>query len=230
MNIKSVKNAFVGLVLSISGLANAGLITEYDFHNATGTSEGSSNTQSGFLASSLTLTNAQNNVNAFDSHFYHTGWDTTKNINKYYSFNLSNNTDNFSIDRMTFSMEDLSGTASNWFLGSSLDNYQSTLASGIFGSSGNGEVVPFDITLNNLVTSNKNIEFRFYVTASNLGERAGFANHLWGAQNHIHEGILQYGYNELSVYGSVTDVPEPSTIAIFALGLMGLASRRFKKQ
>jgi hypothetical protein len=27
-----------------------------------------------------------------------------------------------------------------------------------------------------------------------------------------------------------TDVPEPSTLAIFALGLMGLASRRFKKQ
>ncbi len=26
------------------------------------------------------------------------------------------------------------------------------------------------------------------------------------------------------------DVPEPSTLAIFALGLMGLASRRFKKQ
>jgi hypothetical protein len=25
------------------------------------------------------------------------------------------------------------------------------------------------------------------------------------------------------------DVPEPSTLVIFALGLMGLASRRFKK-
>ena len=29
---------------------------------------------------------------------------------------------------------------------------------------------------------------------------------------------------------SVTDVPEPSTLAIFALGMIGLASRRFKKQ
>jgi hypothetical protein len=31
-------------------------------------------------------------------------------------------------------------------------------------------------------------------------------------------------------YGDVTSVPEPSTLAIFALGIMGLASRRFKKQ
>jgi len=30
--------------------------------------------------------------------------------------------------------------------------------------------------------------------------------------------------------GSATDVPEPSTLAIFALGMIGLASRRFKKQ
>jgi hypothetical protein len=30
--------------------------------------------------------------------------------------------------------------------------------------------------------------------------------------------------------GKTAEVPEPSTIAIFAIGLMGLASRRFKKQ
>jgi hypothetical protein len=28
---------------------------------------------------------------------------------------------------------------------------------------------------------------------------------------------------------SITSVPEPSTLAIFALSIMGLASRRFKK-
>ena len=29
---------------------------------------------------------------------------------------------------------------------------------------------------------------------------------------------------------NVSKVPEPSTLAIFALGMIGLASRRFKKQ
>jgi len=32
------------------------------------------------------------------------------------------------------------------------------------------------------------------------------------------------------INGNSTEVPEPSTLAIFALGIMGLASRRFKKQ
>jgi hypothetical protein len=37
-------------------------------------------------------------------------------------------------------------------------------------------------------------------------------------------------YNELNNKWLVTDVPEPSTLAIFALGMIGLASRRFKKK
>jgi hypothetical protein len=39
-----------------------------------------------------------------------------------------------------------------------------------------------------------------------------------------------YGLNEIRVFEVTTTVPEPSTLAIFALGIMGLASRRFKKK
>ncbi len=39
----------------------------------------------------------------------------------------------------------------------------------------------------------------------------------------------QGGHEWLSAW-AVYDVPEPSTLAIFALGMIGLASRRFKKQ
>jgi hypothetical protein len=38
-----------------------------------------------------------------------------------------------------------------------------------------------------------------------------------------------YGLNEIRV-SAVSTVPEPSTLAIFALGMIGLASRRFKKK
>ncbi len=34
--------------------------------------------------------------------------------------------------------------------------------------------------------------------------------------------------DNLKIYGETTQVPEPSTFAIFALGMIGLASRRFK--
>ena len=40
----------------------------------------------------------------------------------------------------------------------------------------------------------------------------------------------QFYINALAVDASHVTVPEPSTLAIFALGIMGLASRRFKKQ
>jgi chloramphenicol O-acetyltransferase len=36
--------------------------------------------------------------------------------------------------------------------------------------------------------------------------------------------------NGLYIVRNTTNVPEPSTLAIFALGIMGLAARRFKKQ
>jgi len=44
---------------------------------------------------------------------------------------------------------------------------------------------------------------------------------------------IEYGkasYREIQVFSSSVAVPEPSTLAIFALGMIGLASRRFKKQ
>jgi hypothetical protein len=36
--------------------------------------------------------------------------------------------------------------------------------------------------------------------------------------------------DEIELFGTAVSVPEPSALAIFALGLMGLGSRRFKKQ
>ncbi|WP_259366457.1 MULTISPECIES: PEP-CTERM sorting domain-containing protein [unclassified Colwellia] len=46
----------------------------------------------------------------------------------------------------------------------------------------------------------------------------------WGVTYTRHEAVGAFFVRD------ITDVPEPSTLAIFALGMIGLASRRFKKQ
>jgi len=88
----------------------------------------------------------------------------------------------------------------------------------------------------------------------------GLVNHLanydgWGQSNHVfsedivvdingngaynYEGqgqgdwsayIMDHNNTNVNYVFQSTSVPEPSTLAIFALGIMGLASRRFKKQ
>jgi hypothetical protein len=59
----------------------------------------------------------------------------------------------------------------------------------------------------------------------------------WGSNSSLTGGCCDLNYNsgqtswgQAFTIDAITAVPEPSTLAIFALGIMGLASRRFKKQ
>ena len=61
---------------------------------------------------------------------------------------------------------------------------------------------------------------------NNVGIWGFDINHIANSQDRI--SILDGTLNDLGV--TVAEVPEPSTLAILALGLMGLASRKFKKQ
>ena len=67
------------------------------------------------------------------------------------------------------------------------------------------------------------------------------SNQGYASQNGVYEGSVnilgstsftQFQLLELETFtfAPAIDVPEPSTLAIFALGMIGLASRRFKKQ
>ncbi len=46
----------------------------------------------------------------------------------------------------------------------------------------------------------------------------------WVQQNPYHQ------FDNIKISQEISEVPEPSTLAVFALGLMGLASRKFTKQ
>jgi hypothetical protein len=57
----------------------------------------------------------------------------------------------------------------------------------------------------------------------------GWVNIAEGANT---QSLLGWGYESIagkSLAAGVTDVPEPSTLAIFALSVMGLAARQIKK-
>ncbi len=84
--------------------------------------------------------------------------------------------------------------------------------------------------------------FEIYAGNDKLGDDLGYAGHLGtyvGRENTGTGNIVngdktagvEYIVNSMETFtfSAATSVPEPSTLAIFALGIMGLATRRFKK-
>ena len=61
-----------------------------------------------------------------------------------------------------------------------------------------------------------------YVNTAELSGNGYAANNYWPSYSGFFGGNI--------MIADTQDVPEPSTLAIFALGIMGLAARRFKKQ
>ena len=81
--------------------------------------------------------------------------------------------------------------------------------------------------------NNGDINFINYVISEITGTNLTNINdpsiqHISGGE--VTAGIPDQSLATWKVDTQGVDVPEPSTLAIFALGIMGLASRRFKKQ
>jgi len=69
-------------------------------------------------------------------------------------------------------------------------------------------------------------EHWMFALQAQTGNGYVFLNHNFRIDEHSQ---TENGYTGIQVV-AMTNIPEPSTLAIFALGMIGLASRRFKKQ
>ena len=189
-----LKAAVAGLVLSVSGFANAGLI-EYTYDGPIGNDVDTN------PASLFEITITDNYI--------------ISDLNV--QFELFDSSDLF--------WTDLDLTISNGFTTVILASAQNIL----FGSDGLFNVTFDDEALNNLSTGNsvgsyKSLESLSAFDGQNITGTwtlSIFDDYQPGENNNL----ISY-----SITATTTSVPEPSTLAIFALGIMGLASRRFKKQ
>ena len=210
MNIKMLKMAVAGLVLSVSGFANAALITEAT--DAGETMETAFNLTGGVTSISGSISN---DVDVFR-------FSLASNT----IFTISAISSDFDMNLLVFNGLG-QGIAGNDDLnrdggcGIGLFGFDSCLtlslsAGDFFFAIGDNNVYAYD-ALDNLIMHNDS-----GILASPTATSFAYFEHSTGAGS--------YTVNFSTATSSPVTVPEPSTLAIFALGIMGLASRRFKKQ
>jgi hypothetical protein len=208
MKLKFLLPAIAGLMLSVCNIANAGLIT---------------------TSSDLTSNYTGYDLVTFDELSFSTG---TSINNQYNAFGLD----------VTPSLQYLASSSRTNFNGAGLHNYgtspyttpfsfdfTSTVeAMGFYIVMNDGQNVTFEALLNGSVVESYNETWSSGISALSF---RGFTG---GNYDSLKVTMVSGSNNAMELdnvyFSNVTDVPEPSTLAIFALGIMGLATRRFKKQ
>ncbi len=219
MNIKMLKATVAGLILSVSGFANAGLITI----------DGGLDNQGGDCTFACVALYQQVYDNSLFSNtlditgisFISSGGSFSANN----SWELSLSISNFNVNALTNDFNNNIGLQSMIF---STESFNDSYIDGDL------------ITFNGLFNYNPN-DGDLLLSIRALGD-SPWSHTVYYNRSSDAEFSRTYNFSNtpqsMSVgnnYGNVTlfdtqPVPEPSTLAIFALGIMGLASRRFKKQ
>lgn len=216
MNTKMIKMALAGVVLSVSGFANASFISTTITSNNSLTIPASGT--SGVASSFPTLLDVSGvlgtivDVNVFLTGVSHTFPD---DIN----IGIVGPT-----DVAVYLWADAGG-------GGDIQNLDITFDDAALSAMANGgQILSGSYQVSQFGWDNPNIPASF---GSILADFNGLsANGLWSLYVLYNTGGdvgSMQGWG-LEIITEVTDVPEPSTLAILGLGLMGLASRRFKKQ
>lgn len=186
MNIKMLKAALAGLVLSVSGFANAGLITDNGWNTV--------DIDSGLVFLDLNQLSSGNYASV----------NNTFSLNGF-EWQLA------TVEQFSILLESVTGTSIPTWAGSSTNFYDSTADLGNLATLISGSTAWVD----------------FYLDGGQFGPTRG-AIHASYPDGHVNVVSGNSAWNGLYVKSSA-QIPEPSTLAIFALGVMGLASRRLKK-
>ncbi|WP_019025650.1 PEP-CTERM sorting domain-containing protein [Colwellia piezophila] len=220
MNVKMLKAAFAGLVLSVSGFANAGLITitGYDISNADISGNGGWShvydgniTLNGNNATWGSLADYTNGSGTLNDGVLGTDHDNTQLFSTNAGAEITLFLDGFyTIDSLK-----LFGNNENNGIPGGIENVLFTFGglndTLVSTPDGKNDEFSFGGSLLSGITTN-------FITLSNFPD-GNCCN--------------AYGISEINIMGERVDIdqiPEPSTLAIFALGIMGLASHRLKKQ
>lgn len=210
-----LKAAVAGLVLSVCGFANAGLVSleaqNSGWYSNTGTSNGN--------MANTCITCGSSLLRAWF------GWDLssislTENIT---SANLVLYSDPSNQENQNISFYDVVTSYAN--LGQDGLATYTDLGEGVLFSSGIGQDLwnTFELTAGAISALNTARGSTFAIGAVN--DSGG----VWLGYNAGVSASSSYYRLEITTE-AITSVPEPSTIAILALGVMGIAARRFKKQ
>ncbi|AZQ85334.1 PEP-CTERM sorting domain-containing protein [Colwellia sp. Arc7-635] len=233
MNIKMLKSAVAGLVLSVSGFANAGLIpfaiTDIG-HVAERLNYGAGAIDVNGPAR-ITTDYANTLSDNWFQEVYMDGQSLSYSIEWKFSNNLSMK------DRFTEAVT--VGSSVQWLINS---NGTESIINGTWWWSDSSKQNNFDWTTSGSSFSDDDgIWGAGLIVNGDSGSGIRSNNTTWGVGNYNSgdtsqrvwtNNVTTSGVTDLKniMYIKTTEVPEPTTLAIFALGILGLASRRFKKQ
>jgi|TARA_R100001377_G_scaffold41722_4_gene23525 hypothetical protein len=201
MNIKMLKVAAAGLILSTSTFANAGLI---DFNSM---SEGIYSGNSDFTVTSYGGPESDASLtpiirNQAGTTYLCNSTEITDTGCSYPTEDIIDFDFNIGLDSLTLSMN-WAGNPSSGGTGATVNSYD--ISGNLLESFG------YLGSTNATYTFDSTSDIYSIQTNSGLTSR----NDWW------------YGINSINY--TAAEVPEPTTLAIFSLGIMGLAARRFKK-
>jgi hypothetical protein len=207
MNIKMLKAAVAGLVLSVSGFANAGLIEFIPPNDETG-QVFSTNGNDIWSAGRGLVFEMLSNETIDSLGVYH----DLSNINLFYELSQVTSLTGAVTSGQTILRSGNALTTTNGL------NWIDFGIADLMLSAGNYYHLEFTFSGN----GNQNF---FYNNGNAAFSEGSFIN-IEGTQAGNTSNFVMPALR----VNTTTQVPEPSTLAIFALGIMGLASRRFKKQ